>query len=398
MDKLLGAIESPIDLRDYTIKNLVGKATTIEIPDSFKLDYEYDILNQGNVGSCRALTEKRMKDYIDGMPFEENKCYSSGFIYGYRKDSDFQGEGLVARESLNNLCEFGDCLYESFPINEEYPAIKQTLKKYNLDKLKEEASNHKSTGYIRLYKEDIKEYLVKYKKPVEIMVRVYSNFYNAKTNGGKIPSVPSGNYRGGHALLVIGYNKDELILVNSWGSTYGDNGIFYLDINSKIIREFWALEDVKNIIRPKKITYTIGWNKIVINGKIKWQYSLDGKTVLKSQWIQTAPIKWYYIKDDSYAADGEWILDDGYWYYLQKDSCEMKIGWFKDTNGCWYYLKDKNPAGAMLTGWFTDTDGKVYYLEERNGYNKGHMYCNGIFNINRKFYEFNSSGELIKSY
>ena len=398
MDKLLGAIESPIDLRDYTIKNLVGKATAIEIPDSFKLDYEYDILNQGNVSSCRAFVEKRMRDYIDGMPFEENKCYSSGFIYGYRKDSDFQGEGLVARESLNNLCEFGDCLYESFPINEEYPAIKQTLKKYNLDKLKEEASNHKSIGYIRLYKEDIKEYLVKYKKPVEIMVRVYSNFYKAKTNGGKIPSVPSGNYRGGHALLVIGYNKDELILVNSWGSTYGDNGIFYLDINSKIIREFWALEDIKNIIRPKKITYTIGWNKIVINGKIKWQYSLDGKTVLKSQWIQTAPIKWYYIKDDSYAADGEWILDDGYWYYLQKDSCEMKIGWFKDTNGYWYYLRDKNPAGAMLTGWFTDTDGKVYYLEERNGYNKGHMYCNGIFNINGKFYEFNSSGELIKSY
>ena len=376
MDKLLGAIESPIDLRDYTIKNLVGKATAIEMPDSFKLDYEYDILNQGNVGSCRAFVEKRMKDYIDGMPFEENKCYSSGFIYGYRKDSDFQGEGLVARESLNNLCEFGDCLYESFPINEEYPAIKQTLKKYNLDKLKEEASHHKSAGYIRLYKEDIKEYLVKYKKPVEIMVRVYSNFYNAKTNGGKIPSVPSGNYRGGHALLVIGYNKDELILVNSWGSAYGDNGIFYLDINSEIIREFWALEDAKNIIRPKKITYTIGWNKIIINGKIKWQYSLDGKTVLKSQWIQTTPIKWYYIKDDSYAADGEWILDDGYWYYL----------------------KDKNPTGAMLTGWFTDTDGKVYYLEERNGYNKGHMYCNGIFNINGKFYEFNSSGELIKSY
>ena len=54
MDKLLGAIESPIDLRDYTIKNLVGKATAIEIPDSFKLDYEYDILSQGNVSSCRA--------------------------------------------------------------------------------------------------------------------------------------------------------------------------------------------------------------------------------------------------------------------------------------------------------------------------------------------------------
>ena len=197
MDKLLGAIESPIDLRDYTIKNLVGKATAIEIPDSFKLDYEYDILSQGNVSSCRAFVEKRMKDYIDGMPFEENKCYSSGFIYGYRKDSDFQGEGLVARESLNNLCEFGDCLYESFPINEEYPAIKQTLKKYNLDKLKEEASNHKSIGYIRLYKEDIKEYLVKYKKPVEIAVRVYSNFYKAKTNGGKIPSGAAGNYRGG---------------------------------------------------------------------------------------------------------------------------------------------------------------------------------------------------------
>ena len=33
-----------------------------------------------------------------------------------------------------------------------------------------------------------------------------------------------GDYQGGHAVSIVGYNEDGFIIRNSWGRTYGDNG------------------------------------------------------------------------------------------------------------------------------------------------------------------------------
>ena len=84
---ILGAIESPVDLRDYDYSMLAG-ATDVEMPESFELDYDIPIQNQGNVGSCVAHALMEMKSYID------NDMYSIGFIYGNRNDDDYQGNGV----------------------------------------------------------------------------------------------------------------------------------------------------------------------------------------------------------------------------------------------------------------------------------------------------------------
>ena len=232
---ILGAIESPVDLRDYDYSMLAG-AADVEIPESFELDYDIPVQNQGNVGSCVAHALMEMKSYID------NEMYSIGFIYGNRNDDDYQGNGLVPREALKHLVKDGDCFKESFNFNIEYPAIKNKMIEVGIDKLLIEASEHKSLAYISLKPGEIKEYLVKYKKPIMIVVKVYQNFYTAKTNKGIIPSEPVGAYKGNHAMVIVGYDKDTLKIVNSWGNT-GYNGYYYLDINSNIIRELLALED-----------------------------------------------------------------------------------------------------------------------------------------------------------
>ena len=89
---VLGAIESPTDLRDYDYSMLSG-ATDTEIPESFELDYDIPVQNQGNVGSCVAHALMEMKSYID------NDIYSIGFIYRNKNDTDHQGSGLVPREA-----------------------------------------------------------------------------------------------------------------------------------------------------------------------------------------------------------------------------------------------------------------------------------------------------------
>ena len=385
---VLGAIESPVDLRDYDYSMISCSGDKVDIPKEFILDYDYPILNQGLIGSCVAHALSCMKSYIDGV--NKDNMYSVGFIYANRREDDFQGTGMITREALKNLVKYGDCRKSSFPVNEEYPAIVETLNKYGKEKLLDEADDHKSLAYISLDNENIKEYLVKYKKPILITVRVYENFYEANSNGGVIPSDPEGNKRGGHAMLCIGYKEDTLIIINSWGDYNGDKGKYYLDINSSIIKELWALEDKKQIKEPEKKKYKVGWNKDIKDGKVKWWFSTDGETYCKEEWKQIKG-EYYYFNKNGYALDGEWIQSptSKKWYYLEKDTCKMLSNcWIKD-KGKWYRLEKD---GSMLTGWFQDSNSKWYYLDLDQGY----MYSSATILIDGKYYSFDSSGAWIE--
>lgn len=385
-----GILDSDPDLRDYTYDMIddseCAVASSFQIPENFRLeDYDYKILDQHTVGSCAPHAGSMYKTYVDGLPFEDR--YSVGWLYAYREDSDSQGTGMISRQLFKNMVKFGLCSHKSFPINEEYPQIKETLKKYGIDKLLKEANNHKCKAYFFLDMDELKEYMVKFKKPVYITVNVYENFYDSLNNGGKIPSKPSGKKRGGHALLVIGWIGDILILVNSWGDLVGDKGIFYLDMKSEIVKDLIVLEDVKKDKIPTKEKYTVGWNKVALPNKTKWAYSNDGFELVKEKWIQVKGI-WYYINKEGYALDGEWLLDKGKWYYLNPGTCAMAIGWVF-VGGKWYYLDKK--SGAMVIGWFQDTNGKWYYLD----IDKGYMYSNTTILIDGKYYTFDKSGAMV---
>jgi hypothetical protein len=59
------------------------------------------------------------------------------------------------------------------------------------------------------------------------------------------PRIPkTGEITWGHAVTLIGFNKDYLIGQNSWGSSWGDSGLFYISreyINSNYFyKEAWA--------------------------------------------------------------------------------------------------------------------------------------------------------------
>ena len=345
---ILGAIESPTDLRDYDYSMITGSSEEIEIPEKFELDYDIPVQNQGNVGSCVAHALMEMKSYID------NDMYSIGFIYGNRNDNDFQGSGLIAREALKHLVKEGDCFKESFDYNIEYPEIRNKMSEIGIDKLYAEASQFKSLAYIRLSADEIKEYLVKYKKPIMIVVRVYKNFYTAKSNKGIIPSEPVGVYKGNHAMVIVGYDKDTLKIVNSWGNT-GDNGYYYLDINSSIIKELWALEDVKNVNRPKK---NFGWEKV--NPKtpadtVKWKYVKENGNYACNEWIKINS-DWFYIGADELMYEMKWVLYKNKWYFLGENGYMYYSKWCLWKNK-WYYL---GSDGAMLTNQWI---GK-YYVDE----------------------------------
>ena len=350
----LGAIDSPADLRDYDYSMVTGSSEEIEIPEKFELDYDIPIQNQGNVGSCVAHALMEMKSYID------NDMYSIGFIYGNRNDNDHQGSGLIAREALKHLVKEGDCFKESFDYNIEYPEIRNKMSEIGIDKLYAEASQFKSLAYIRLSVDEIKEYLVKYKKPIMIVVRVYKNFYTAKSNKGIIPSEPIGVYKGNHAMVIVGYDKDTLKMVNSWGNT-GDNGYYYLDINSEIIKELWALEDIKNVNRPEKKKYTVGWKKVLPKtpaDTVKWKYVKENGNYACNEWIKINS-DWFYIGADELMYEMKWVLYKNKWYFLGENGYMYYSKWCLWKNKWYYLLEDGSMATNQWIGqYYVNNEGE----------------------------------------
>ncbi|MDM8365469.1 C1 family peptidase [Bacillus thuringiensis] len=69
-----------------------------------------------------------------------------------------------------------------------------------------------------------------HRDPVMVGIYVYPNF-DATPSSGIVPPVTSKKSRGGHALVVVGYDEKNnwFILRNSWGEKFGDQGYVYMN-------------------------------------------------------------------------------------------------------------------------------------------------------------------------
>ena len=52
------------------------------------------------------------------------------------------------------------------------------------------------------------------------------------------------DFKGGHAIAIVGYDDKGLIIRNSWGSSFGKNGYTHIDWSElKIFYELWVISD-----------------------------------------------------------------------------------------------------------------------------------------------------------
>lgn len=98
---------------------------------------------------------------------------------------------------------------------------------------------------------DIKQ-AVANQDPVLVGIHVYPNF-DATPTSGIVPPVTEKKSRGGHALVVVGYDETNqwFIVRNSWGTKFGDQGYAYM--------HYHTLLDMSNsvayIIKPTQKQY-----------------------------------------------------------------------------------------------------------------------------------------------
>jgi C1A family cysteine protease len=100
--------------------------------------------------------------------------------------------------------------------------------------------------------------------PFVVGIEIYSSFESqsvAKTGYVPMPNTLTEQFLGGHAIICLGYNDNLYggvwIMKNSWGSSWGDRGYFYLPYayltSNSLAGDLWKITKVTMAARAEKI-------------------------------------------------------------------------------------------------------------------------------------------------
>jgi len=186
------------------------------------------VANQGHLGSCTAFAiGKGLNEFLrkrDGRPQAD---LSPLFLYYAERDMDGdvdEDAGSTITTGIKVLQKIGDSKETSWP----YDITKFTQKPPQA--AYDEAAGYEISGAKQLSGLTAIKAEIAKKNPVVFGFRVYESFM--KSTGGNIPTPDVKHERllGGHAVMVVGYDeaKQVLIMRNSWGPAWGDQGYFYM--------------------------------------------------------------------------------------------------------------------------------------------------------------------------
>ena len=197
---------------------LDGTEQTFITTKSLKIPQEYSfqtqlspILNQGNTNMCVTYAISTYIDWNINMS-KMTKCRDNNVdrksIYSAR--TKLGDNGMTIKEALNYIKTIG------VKTNVGLSKIKHFAKIGSIDSLKQALiANGPCIGGLMCYGD-------------------YIDFWNKKSN----------KPMGGHAISIIGFNKQGFIIRNSWGMNYGNDGyalIKYSDFDKFF--EIWTIID-----------------------------------------------------------------------------------------------------------------------------------------------------------
>ena len=219
--------------------------------------WDSPIKNQLTKSTCVAHALASAIEIMQHYDTGSREEISTSWFYGYREQDDYQDEGMYISEALETARKIGGVPKILMPDNLGYNESR-TIISGMTDKCLETAQDYRIKNYALLKsKYEIISAIYENKSPVIIGMETYQSFIDTDRTGiVPEPSVRETNY-GGHAVLCVGWttiNEDiYLVIKNSWGTEWGDNGYAYLKLDGYIpIFEMYILFDATN--HPLRLT------------------------------------------------------------------------------------------------------------------------------------------------
>ena len=232
--------QDPIDVRDYQLAEIQAPLGDAEMPIEYNLRNEMTPVGRQNWGTCTAWSACAVKEFWDSKEAQSIIDLSEKFVYhNTKKISGLWGmQGDMLSNALKSICTYGA------PETKDYPDIKETswekyVKAEPSNDIYEKAKKYKGLTYWTVHKglSEIKSAIYTNKCPVAIGMKWYPSFYKTGKDG-RLP-LPSGDAYGGHAVSCIGWTRDKLWFKNSWGTSFGDNGYFYVPVADFSKYDIW---------------------------------------------------------------------------------------------------------------------------------------------------------------
>lgn len=213
------------------------------------------IYDQGQLGSCTAQALAAAFDFNRKKQGKDFMSPSRLFIYWNERDMEGTVDsdaGAMIRDGVKVLVKIGTPREAMW----EYDITKFTLKPSEPAYI--EAEKNQMLVYQRILRpsnDPTQDMLLclSLGYPFVTGFTVYESFESAEVARTGIAPLPDPDERvlGGHAILVIGYDLDKKLFIcrNSWGTGWGDKGIFYLPFeylaDTDLSSDQWTLRTVE---------------------------------------------------------------------------------------------------------------------------------------------------------
>lgn len=234
------------DSRDY--KYQVTQKVSPNIVDL--RPYCSPIENQGNLGSC---TGQSIAGAIELLNKRSGKSTDISRLFIYYYERLLEGtvnydNGAYIRDGIKVCYTYGASLETYWPYD---------IRKYKLEPINEaknDARNRKVTRYERVADFNGCIDALSNGYPVVMGFYVYESFMSpsvARTGNMPYPNTKRERLLGGHAVLLVGYDKTRKVFIvrNSWGDTWGDKGYFYMPfdvVKPDMSSDYWIIKSVNN--------------------------------------------------------------------------------------------------------------------------------------------------------
>lgn len=235
------------DTRDYLYS--VTNRTQQDVVDL--RPYCSPIEHQGSLGSCTGQAIAGAIELLNNKS-GKHRDISRLFIYYYERvmlGTVNYDSGAYIRDGIKVTNKQGAPLERLWPHN-----IRQFKNKPSTAAI-QDALNRKVLRYERVINHQGCLDALNNGYPVVVGYLVYQSFmtdYVSRTGLMPYPNVRREKMLGGHAVLLVGYdkNKQHYIARNSWGTSWGDKGYFYMPFqvieNTNMSSDFWIIQSVQN--------------------------------------------------------------------------------------------------------------------------------------------------------
>ena len=244
-----GYIPDTNDERDFLYQAL--RPRTAPLPASIDLRHLCSpVRDQGQLGSCTGFAiAAGMREFLLkklGMAFVK---LSPLFVYYEERSMENtvnQDSGAQPRDGMKVLVKMG-CALE----NDDRYSVRRYKKAPSATAV-EQAAAYKVASYHRLRTLSDMQACLAGGSGFVLGFKVYESFESQSVaQTGKMPMPKSGEaVVGGHAVFVAGYQTDpgtpgggNLIIKNSWGTSWGDRGYFYMPlayVTPALVSDAWV--------------------------------------------------------------------------------------------------------------------------------------------------------------